>query len=444
MSDKYKRWLMQETPKWVQEGIVSVETAERLRAYYGVTEEPAGRRWAMVIFSILGAALIGGGIIMVLGYNWDQLSHGMRAVISFIPLAVAQAMCVWMFRTGRRGAAWREGVGTLLVLAVGASLALIAQTYNLGGTWQEFTLTWMLLSLPVVYLLQAAAPAILFMAGITAWLTGSWDYSPVLHSSVLGFWPLLLAVIPFIGWKIREDRYGPGAVFPMWVLVICLGIALGVSLEFGLNNQFSVLWMQAYAGLFAVLFLAGSAWFNEGLAMWQRPFLTIGACGSAVLAFIWTFKEPWEDVGRHTLFAGEAFSRPESLLMGVIMLLLLLAAILLVARAVWRRDKEGVLYGALPIMALVGYSIGLQQGPLLWLIFNAYFLALALVPLIAGIKASQLGRINAGILMLTALILARFFDADFSLLAKGLVFIGAGIVFLSVNITMLRRKGAAQ
>ena len=36
MSDKYKRWLMQETPKWVREGIVSAETVERLRAYYGV------------------------------------------------------------------------------------------------------------------------------------------------------------------------------------------------------------------------------------------------------------------------------------------------------------------------------------------------------------------------------------------------------------------------
>lgn len=432
MSDKYQRWLMQETPKWVREGIVSAETAERLRAWYGLQAKPSGRRWAVVIFSILGAALIGGGIIMVLGHNWDQLSRGVRAVISFIPLAVAQALCVWMFRTGRRSAAWREGVGTLLVLAVGASLALIAQTYNLGGTWQEFTLTWMLLSLPVVYLLQASAPAMLFMAGITAWFSGSWDNKPV-----LGYWPLLAAIMPFIGWKIREDRYGPGAVFPMWALVICLGIALG----FGLDNQFNVLWMQAYAGLFAVLFLAGSAWFNEGPAMWQRPFLAIGACGSAVLAFIWTFEEPWEDVGRHTLFGNDASGRWEAL---SIVFLLTFAAIVLLARAVRRRDKEDVLYGALPIMALLGYSIGLQKGPLLWLIFNAYFLALTLVPLITGIKAAQLGRINAGMLMLTALILARFFDADFNLLAKGLVFIGAGVVFLSVNIIMLRRKGAAQ
>jgi hypothetical protein len=389
----------------------------------------------VIVFSIIGAALIGLGIIMVLGYNWDQLSHGMRAVISFIPLAAAQALGGWVLLTGRRSAAWREGIGTLLVLAVGASLALIAQTYNLGGTWQDFTLTWMLLSLPVVYLLQASAPAVLFMAGITAWFTGSWHHAPVLE-----FWPLLLAVIPFIGWKIREDRYGPGAAFPMWVLVVCLGIALG----FSLRHEIDVLWIQIYASFFAVLFLAGSAWFNGTPSLWQRPFFTAGAGGTVVLAFLLTFEWPWKHVGYQTLFTREALHRPESAMMLAIIAALMLAAILLLARAIRRREFAIALYGALPIMAFSGYAIGLQQGPLLWLIFNAYFLALALWLLIVGIKRSRLEPINVGMLMLGTLILARFFDADFGLLAKGLVFIGAGIVFLSVNIIMLRRKGAAQ
>ena len=43
-----------------------------------------------------------------------------------------------------------------------------------------------------------------------------------------------------------------------------------------------------------------------------------------------------------------------------------------------------------------------------------------------------------------ALILARFFDADFGLLAKGLVFVGAGLAFLVLNLVLLRRKGGAR
>ncbi|MBI2437540.1 MAG: DUF2157 domain-containing protein, partial [Lentisphaerae bacterium] len=372
--------------------------------------------------------------IMVLGYNWDQLSRGARAVISFIPLAIAQALCGWMLGTGRRSAAWREGGGTLLVLALGASLALIAQTYNLGGTWQDFMLTWMLLSLPVVYLLQAAVPAMLFMAGVTAWLTGGWD-----HSNVVGFWPLLAAVFPFIGWKIRQNRYGPGAVFLMWALVICLSIALG----FSLRDDIDVLWIQVYASFFAVLFLAGATWFGEAPTAGHNPFLTAGACGTAMLAFLLTFEWAWEHLARQTLFTGATLQRPDAVLMLVIVAALMLAAMVLWARAARRRDLLRALYGAFPIMTFVGYVIVFQKCPLLWLLFNAYFLALALAPLITGIRASRLGQINAGILLLTALILARFFDADFSLLAKGLVFILAGIVFLTINIIMLRRKGAA-
>ncbi|MDO9541202.1 MAG: hypothetical protein Q7J98_02620 [Kiritimatiellia bacterium] len=44
----------------------------------------------------------------------------------------------------------------------------------------------------------------------------------------------------------REDvadpthSYGPGAIFPMWALVICLGIALGCSLR----HKIDVLWIH--------------------------------------------------------------------------------------------------------------------------------------------------------------------------------------------------------
>jgi len=222
----------------------------------------------------------------------------------------------------------------------------------------------------------------------------------------------------------------------MWVLVICLGIALG----FSLHHDIDVLWIQAYAGFFAALFLAGAAWFSKTPALWQRPFFTVGACGTAVLAFLLTFAWPWEHIGRQTLFSRDALHRPESAVMLVIITLLTLAIIPLLARAVRRRELAIVLYGALPIMSFAGYAIGLQQGPLLWLISNAYFIALALCLLIIGIKESRLGPVNAGMLMLVALITARFFDADFGLLAKGLVFIVAGSASLVINIIMLKQK----
>ncbi|MEL6924514.1 MAG: DUF2157 domain-containing protein, partial [Bacteroidota bacterium] len=56
-----------------------------------------------------------------------------------------------------------------------------------------------------------------------------------------------------------------------------------------------------------------------------------------------------------------------------------------------------------------------------------------------GIQLRKLSLINVGMLFLTAMIVARFFDADLNLIWKGIVFILLGVGFLSVNVIMSRR-----
>ena len=50
---------------------------------------------------------------------------------------------------------------------------------------------------------------------------------------------------------------------------------------------------------------------------------------------------------------------------------------------------------------------------------------------------------NVGLLVMAALILARFFDSDLNFLLRGLIFIALGIAFLMANLMMLRRKGVS-
>jgi len=52
--------------------------------------------------------------------------------------------------------------------------------------------------------------------------------------------------------------------------------------------------------------------------------------------------------------------------------------------------------------------------------------------------------VNAGMLMLAILIIARFFDSDIDFIMKGLVFIAIGIGFLVTNILLARRMGGAK
>ncbi|OQW95147.1 MAG: hypothetical protein BWK77_08005 [Verrucomicrobia bacterium A1] len=71
-------------------------------------------------------------------------------------------------------------------------------------------------------------------------------------------------------------------------------------------------------------------------------------------------------------------------------------------------------------------------------LFNAYVLVLGVAALFIGVRERRLGKINGGMLILSVLIVLRFFDMDIGFVAKGIVFIVLGIAFLLANIFVSR------
>jgi uncharacterized membrane protein len=108
-----------------------------------------------IIFSVVGAILIGAGIILISAKNWYSLPVWFRVVLSFIPLILAQILGVYVFIKRSDSIAWREGVAIFLTLTVFANIALIGQIFHLPGQYGNYILTCGLLSLPAVYVLDA-------------------------------------------------------------------------------------------------------------------------------------------------------------------------------------------------------------------------------------------------------------------------------------------------
>lgn len=431
---RHIRWLNEELPKWVGAGLVPEESAARLREHYGPGR--SSRPWAMLVCSLLGATLIGLGVILLLAYNWDDLSRPARAALSFAPLVVGQALAFWAVSTGRRSAAWREGTGIGVTLAIGAAIALVSQTYNLGGTFGRFMLVWSLLALPMAYLLEAEGPALLYLAGITVWVGDAQFHGGLTPL----FWALLALSLPVVRREVRTGgRYAPRVVLLLWGMAACVCTATAFTLERALPG----LWIPVYSGLVAALYLAGGFWTSGGATAWQRPLHTVGAAGVAVMAFLLTFEWPWREIGwnwyRHNQhIRGLALAGDY-----VLALALPALAVALAATAVRRRKTAYLTFGALPVVAVAGYALAAScRTPLAaGLLFNAYFAAIALDTLIDGVRSMRLGQTNAGMLMLAALILARFLNTDISILVRGFAFIGCGVAFLMVNLFLARRKG---
>lgn len=236
----------------------------------------------------------------MLAHNWDELSRQARAIISVAPLAITAALGAWLLWTERGSTAWLEGVATAQTLAIGSSIALVAQTYNLGGRFDEFMLTWSLLALPIAYLLRATLPALLYLVGIAVW-TGA-----VMHQPERGLWYYLLlaAVLPFVWWSCRSNRYHPRPVLLSWVLA--LTVCIGIGFAAGRVCYKLEVWPVLFGGLFAVLYMVGTHWWGEASSVWQRPFQNVGALGAVGLALVLSFGDVWSNMARRYVWEGLA------------------------------------------------------------------------------------------------------------------------------------------
>ncbi len=430
--------MYEQLPGLVRDGTLTAETAERLRKRYG-QPTGSGKRWAILIFGVLGGVLIGAGVILLVAHNWDDLSRSARTALAFAPLGSALLLGGWVLARRRENLPWCEGAATYWVLTIGATISLVAQIYQISGDTARFFLTWILLGLPVVYLLRSSVAACLYFIGATTWV-GCINY--LQHGiSPLWYWPLLVLAVPRLAQEWRSDCLSWQATLPGWVLAVCLCIGAGLSLAGAMRGA----WIGAYTGMLAIMYLAGMRW-CKAPSVWQRPWQTVGALGLGVVALLLTYYWPWEHV--HATDWTRLGSHSGALITGNLLAAVLPGVAVVIAgwearQAKWA-ELDRVMVGFGPLCGVVGYALATNRncGVFAQAIFNVYLLALGLGAVIAGIRGNKLGRMNVGLLALSALLIARFFDGDWSFLARGVAFILVGAGFLITNVVILRRKGA--
>lgn len=435
MSKKNIQWLYRELPELIRKGVLSAQSAEQLRQYYGNVENRSGRSIALILFGILGALLIGSGVILLLAHNWNDLSRPVRTVLALAPLIMAQLMAGWTIRRREESVAWREGSATFLTLMVGASIALVSQSYHIAGDMANFLLSWMLLSVPLVYLLRASLPALLYLAGITAW-TG---YAQNQGGHAVLFWPMVALIAPHICQAGKKDLYAIRPILLSWAISFCLCVAAGITLEKVLPG----LWIVLYGGLFAVLYLIGGLWFREAPTFWRRPFQSVGTAGIVGLSLLLTFKWPWMNIGWAYYRAEGGFpgfaELPEYFITGI----LLIVAVYLLVACVRRGTIAALLFGMTPWLTVIGYLLSGFGASIVFpmILFNFYLFMLGVGTMVIGIRSGFIGVVNGGMFILVLLILARFFDSTLGFVVRGTVFIIIGIGFLTINLLLIRRRG---
>ncbi|MBA3066040.1 DUF2157 domain-containing protein, partial [bacterium] len=298
MNKKSIDWLCKELPVLVEKGVISVGSAENIRKHYDEVSSKGGKSTAFIVCSILGSLLIGLGIILILAHNWKDMSRFMRTVLSFLPLIISQLIAAWVLTKKNSSIAWREGIAVFLMIAIGSSIAMIGQTYHMPGDLENFLFTWMLLSIPIVYVLGAGIPLVLYLWGITSWA----GYAQSAGGHAVFFWALFALALPYFIKCLRKDKFSNRSVLLGWAFALCLCIATGITLEKVLPG----FWIVVYTGLFSVFYLMDKVYFSEETSAGARPFGSVGAIGIFLTSFFLTYKWPWERIGwEHYRAAGK-------------------------------------------------------------------------------------------------------------------------------------------
>jgi uncharacterized membrane protein len=427
MSTRHIRWLLAELPELVAGGALSLDAAARLEAHFASRSVPR-RRWLALGLGVLGAALIGAGLAMVLAHNWEQLTRPARLAVALALLAGAQGLSGFSLLRRAGSAPWAEATATGLVFAIGGSLGLITQTYHVGLDLGEFVGVWTLLALPVVYIQDSRVAAALAWAGVlwTA-LAGDWP-----ADEALVFWGLALLLLPFMLRAQRDARAAALPALPLWVAAVAVAIA-GLAFP---PFRHAGLWIPHLTCLYAGMFALGSLERPAPAPAWRRPFWLVGAGCASTAAVVLSYSGPWP---------ASVEPSADPLRLGVVIavtLLCLAASALAGVRAA--RDGRWVtlLFCSLPAFAAAGLAaLAVDLDPLVpALLMNAWLLATGLTGLVTGSRRGEIGTANAGLALLTALAVARFFDFDISLVGRGVAFVAVGAAFLLLNVVLQRAR----
>jgi len=430
----------------VAAGVISSESAGAIERHYGSVESRTN--FGVVILASVGAALVGAGIILLIAHNWDDLSRAARTVIAFIPLLIAQGLVVFTLMRRSESRPWREAVAIFDVAAVATAISLISQTYQIQGSFADFMRVWLLLSLPIVYLLRTTLGACVYLIGTIVWLFAHEIGIFVRSPDPMFFWVLFLLIVPYFLLRFLEDRGSRETAAPAIMVTIALAFGLGFSTGFAKTDFGGV----AFAGLMTAIYLCGIKFFPQTDDRLHIVAL-LGGIGIGVTAIVLSFESNWH-MSREFFWGARSFHGNIAI---ALEFLFPIVAVCLAARDVFRRRVEFSLVAAVfPIVTAITWGIAnlceTQAAQNVYgtncsfagaAIINRYALWLGIDILTRGIRSDSIARANFGLILIAALAISRFFDSELSFVTRGLGFIVVGAGFLVANILLFKKRSAA-
>ncbi len=415
--------LIKELPELVEKGVITRDIASKIEGYYASKQQDSPNR-LFTIFGVLGSILIGLGIILIIAHNWDNFPKAIKTGFAFGPLIIGQLL-VGFSILKQKSNTWKEASGVFLFFAVGASMAMVSQIYNIPGNFSSYMLTWMLLCAPLIYVLRSHALALLHLLFATIYAC---EYGYSYNGNTPWAYLLCIAILLPYYYNLLKRKLESNitSVFS-WLFPISVIITLGAFI-----TKFDELIFLSYIILFGLFYNIGKLPAFQNLRLRQNGYLVLGSLGTVVLLLTASFRWVWKDV----LGISKTYISESSLV-----LVLFIATTVVVVRLIQKKRLEILnLFHYIYIIMSVLFFIGLANDIVPTIITNILLFVLGLNAIKIGVNKMHFGILNYGLLIIASLIFCRFLDTNMSFVIRGLLFVLIGVGFFITNYIMLRKQ----
>ena len=138
--------------RWQQAGLIDSATAARILAH---EQTQPVRPYVLYAIGGLGALSIAIGVVSIVAANWGDIGPKQKLALDFLllcGLALGIFLTDWRSQRDPESSTGlvREGLIFIFWGAILASIGLVGQIYQLGGTLHQALLFWSIITLPIV------------------------------------------------------------------------------------------------------------------------------------------------------------------------------------------------------------------------------------------------------------------------------------------------------
>ena len=252
--------------RWQSAGLLDEQSAAAIRSYEMAQVKPSGRQWQVLVALILGAILLGAGVLLFVAAHWADVSPTVR-------LGMVLSMLVFFHGLGMLARERFSGFSTAMhavgTVSAGAAIALVGQIFNMQEHWPAAVMLWALCAAAGWLLLRDQFQQTLTQLVVPAWIVSEWSERTNGYSSASIFLArigMVIGAVYLTAFFRSRKRAVFGILFAVGAVLmpICVGVLAETGWRsWGFGQQWgSVPGPYRYAayGIVVLAMVAGGLW----------------------------------------------------------------------------------------------------------------------------------------------------------------------------------------